>query len=257
MDLGLKVYKNTLYQPYQEHLTRNSSIIINGITQKVGNSTYALNMVLTLTISGLLIITIAATLFVINPSVALVASVSFGGGYVVVGALFRKLLVRNSKVVAYNSTKLIQCIQEGIGGIRDILLDGSQPIYSENYSRISLPLARARAKNSIYAGCPRYVMEALGMSLIAALAYTLSQQPDGMLKALPMLGALALAAQRLLPNLQQVFAAWAGITGNKVSLMDTIELLDRGSHRWASRRRPVACRFIRRQGRQGQGYISD
>jgi ATP-binding cassette subfamily B protein len=64
------------------------------------------------------------------------------------------------------------------------------------------------------------------MMLIAALAYGLSRQAGGIATALPVLGALALGAQRLLPALQQSYSAWAGIAGNHALLVDTIALLD-------------------------------
>lgn len=64
------------------------------------------------------------------------------------------------------------------------------------------------------------------MVLIAMLAYALSRQEGGIAAALPVLGALALGAQRLLPALQQSYSAWAYITGGTPALADTIELLD-------------------------------
>jgi ATP-binding cassette, subfamily B, bacterial PglK len=69
-------------------------------------------------------------------------------------------------------------------------------------------------------------MEAIGMVLIAGMAYGLSRQTGGIGTALPVLGALALGAQRLLPALQQIYLGWAVITGNQNSLADTIDLLD-------------------------------
>ncbi len=63
------------------------------------------------------------------------------------------------------------------------------------------------------------------MVLIAALAYALSRQAGGIATALPVLGALALGAQRLLPALQQIYSAWAGIAGSHASLADVIALL--------------------------------
>ena len=64
------------------------------------------------------------------------------------------------------------------------------------------------------------------MVLIAILAYALSQQDGGVSTALPVLGALAIGAQRLLPALQQIYSAWAAIAGNHASLADIIVLLN-------------------------------
>jgi ATP-binding cassette subfamily B protein len=64
------------------------------------------------------------------------------------------------------------------------------------------------------------------MLLITALAYTLAQQSDGIEKTIPILGALALGAQRLLPVLQQAYGSWSGIQSGQASLQDTLKLLD-------------------------------
>ena len=64
------------------------------------------------------------------------------------------------------------------------------------------------------------------MVLIAALAYVLSGQVGGIATVLPMLGALAIGAQRLLPALQHVYYSWAMIAGSHASLDDIIALLD-------------------------------
>ena len=64
------------------------------------------------------------------------------------------------------------------------------------------------------------------MTLIAVLAYSLASQADGITKAIPILGAMALGAQRLLPVLQQAYGAWTGILGTQASLQDALVLLD-------------------------------
>ena len=64
------------------------------------------------------------------------------------------------------------------------------------------------------------------MALIGGLAYALSSQSGGVQSALPVLGALALGAQRLLPALQQIYMSWVTIAGNQASVIDTVNLLD-------------------------------
>jgi len=138
----------------------------------------------------------------------------------------RRRLQRNSQRIAYEETQVIKALQEGLGGIRDVLLDGTQPVYCDIYRQADHPLRRAQGNNIFIAQGPRFAVESLGMVLIAALAYGLSRQAGGIATVLPVLGALALGAQRLLPALQQSYAAWANITGYSASLADTIDLLE-------------------------------
>jgi ATP-binding cassette subfamily B protein len=69
-------------------------------------------------------------------------------------------------------------------------------------------------------------MESLGIVLIAGLAYYLFNQPDGASKAIPILGVLALGAQKMLPIMQQSYQAWSSIQGSYASLQDTLLLLN-------------------------------
>ncbi len=226
-DLGMEVYRRTLYQPYSVHLARSSSELISGIANKVGGTVLGVVLpALTLASSIVLLLALMAALLVISPAVALIALVGFGGGYALITWASRRRLHLNSQRIAIVQTGLIKALQEGIGGIRDVLLDGTQPVYCDIYDRANQSLRRALGDNVFIAQSPRFAIEALGMVLIAALAYGLSRQPGGVSTALPVLAALALGAQRLLPALQQGFAAWASIAGSHASLADTVELLD-------------------------------
>jgi ATP-binding cassette, subfamily B, bacterial PglK len=226
-DLGIEVYRRTLYQPYRVHVARNSSEVISGITNKVNSVVFgALLPLLTLVSSTMLLVAIILALIAIDPMVASVAAVGLGASYVLITWMSRRRLHRNSQRIANEQTQVVKALQEGLGGIRDVLLDGTQPVYCDIYRQADQALRRAQGNNVFIGGSPRPAMEALGMVLIAALAYALSGQVGGIATALPVLGALALGAQRLLPALQQIYGAWVGIAGNHASLADTIALLD-------------------------------
>ncbi len=166
------------------------------------------------------------TLLIIDPWLALGAGFGFGACYGVITWLSRRRLRDNSRRIATEYTLVVKALQEGLGGIRDVLLDGSQPVYCDVYRRADQALRRAQGDNVFIAQSPRFSMEAAGMVLIAALAFGLSRQSHGMAAALPVLGALALGAQRLLPALQQVYSAWATIAGSHALFEDTVDLLD-------------------------------
>ena len=182
-DLSISIYRRTLYQPYAVHCARNSSEVINGISNKTNGVIYVITMVLTLISSAAMLITILIALLSVDPLIALAAFGGFGLIYVVIIRLTRKQLFINSERMARESTQVIKSLQEGLGGIRDVLIDGSQATYCQIYSNADLPLRRAQGSTSFIGVSPRYVMEALGMLLIAVLAYSLAQQVDGIAKA--------------------------------------------------------------------------
>lgn len=225
-DLSIEAYRRTLYQPYRIHVERNSSEIISSITTKMSSATIVLNLMLILTSSTVLVVFILAVLVSIDPAIAGCAFIAFGFSYGVISWLTRYRLKRNSLQVERGITEALRALQEGLGGIRDILLDGTQSIYCDVFSKAERSLRVAQANNRFIAGSPRFVMEALGMTLIAALAYVLSGQAAPITAAIPTLGALALGAQRLIPAFQQIYSAWAGISGHKDSLIAVLNLLD-------------------------------
>lgn len=225
-DLGIEVYRRTLYQPYSVHVARNSSEVISGITVKVNGVAGVLLALLTLVSSTVLLVAIMFVLIAIDPMVAILAGVGFGASYAIISRMSRRRLNDNGQRIAYAQTQVVKALQEGLGGIRDILLDGSQSVYCEIFGQADQSLRRAEANNVFIGQSPRYAMEALGMVLIACFAYGLSLQAGGIATALPVLGALAVGAQRMLPALQQIFSAWATIAGNRASLADAVGLLD-------------------------------
>ena len=82
------------------------------------------------------------------------------------------------------------------------------------------------AYNHIMGLAPRYLVEGLGICLMAGLAFYLLTRSSGILAAIPVLGALALAAQRMLPTLQLSYANLVSMRGAQILLADTLDLLD-------------------------------
>ena len=225
--LSCETYRKTLYQPYLVHVARNSSGVISGLTYKINTVVFGvITPVLVLASSAVLLVAIVATLIAVDPLVAVAAATTLGIAYGTVTWLTRKRLARNSRRISDGQTQLLKTLQDGLGGIRDVVLDGTQPVYCEIYRQADVPLRTAQCNNTFISQSPRFGMEAIGMVLIAGLAYALSLRPGGIASALPVLGALALGAQRLLPALQQAYSAWQSIAGNRDSLADVVELLD-------------------------------
>ena len=225
-DLSIEVYRRTLYQPYSVHVARSSSEIISGITQKVANATGVLVALTAVVTSAMLLLAILITLLAIDPRVAGASMLAFGTGYGLIAWRTRRRLALNSRSIAQDQTTVVKSLQEGLGAIRDVLLDSTQGIYSEAYGRAIQQLQRANGENAFINQAPRFAMETLGMVLVAILAYLISQRAADVGTALPILGAMGLGAQRLLPLLQQLYGNWAIVAGSQGTLVDVCALLD-------------------------------
>ena len=227
-DFSVTMYHRTLYQPYSVHLSRNSSEVIAGISNKaktiVGST---LLPIMTIMSSAMLLGSILFILLHIEPVATLSAFGFVVALYVMIFVIMRQRLINISRVTSDGQTQLIKVLREGLGSIRDIIINRAQFNYWKAYKAVDTPLRRAVANAQIISISPRYLIESLGMSLIAVIAYFL-YDTDGSGKggAIPVLGAIAMGAQRMLPLLQQAYSSLTLIRSGQISLSDSLDLMD-------------------------------
>ena len=225
-DISDKVLKRILYQPYSVHIANNSSEVISSLVKKIDSSTSTISASVNIIISTLLFTSIITTVFVVNYMVAIGSVVVFGSTYLFIAWLTRYRVANNGQTIVKEQGNMIKTIQEALGGIRDVLLDGTQSIYCKTYHKSNSISLRANGENVFLNSSPRYIMEMLGMVLIASIAMFINYQSNNSVIALPMLGVLALGAQRSLPLMQQLYGGWTTLLASKAALGDVLVLLD-------------------------------
>lgn len=223
-DWSVQIFRCALYQPYAIQVTRNTSEIIGGVTKvdAAAGVIYALLIGMSAALmAGFLIV----GMIFIDPRVASISFIGFGFLYLCVSLATKKRLSLNSREsgMAYNAR--IKILQEGLGGIREVLLDHAQKIFVRRFFEIDKTLRKSQASSYFIGPSPRYVVEAGAMVLIAVLALRMSNSPAGLQSNIPLLGALALATQRLMPLLQQIYQGWSTATSNKHVLVNILELM--------------------------------
>jgi ABC-type bacteriocin/lantibiotic exporter with double-glycine peptidase domain len=224
-DIGGEVYRRTLHQPYSWHVSQNSSEILSGIEKVNTVVVDVLASLMHCTVALLMSISILVMLITIDWKTALISGIGFSMMYTIITFTFRAQVQKNSQIISANMTRRVQAIQEGLGGIRDVVLDGTQPVYHRKFAEFDYAMRRAQASYGVISNSPRYLIEAAGTMLIVALAYWLSPRQGGITAAIPVLGALAIGAQKLLPQMQLFYASWSAINGARSQLSDLLLLL--------------------------------
>lgn len=224
-DFGVRMYKNILYQPYEFHISTNSGDLIAGISRKSGDIVHHLILPsLTILSSLLILIAISAVMLCIDFKVTAFLFLSLSSAYFLIGYINKRFLLTYGSSVNKNANLTIRALQEGLGGIRDVILDGFQEVYVRAYENADYQLRTSQAKIQILSNCPRFFIESFGICLIALLAYFLVSTESSM-DVIPLLGVLALGIQRMLPVVQLVYSSWSSIKGGQQSVDEGIKLL--------------------------------
>ena len=121
---------------------------------------------------------------------------------------------------------MVKSLQEGLEGIREVLINNNQEFYTDIYRNSDLQMRKATWRNEMIYSSPRFGMEAIGIGLVSMFAYLATVNLGGIDQFLPVLGAFVLGAQKLLPAIQKAYASFSRIKGGKYSLIDVISLLD-------------------------------
>jgi len=225
-DFSKKIYNNIINQKYEIIITQDSSDHISTITSKVGNLVYnAILPIITLISSVVLLISILGTLVIIDPLIIISVGSIFLTIYFIIMRNTRNNLIENGRQISLSNTATIKIIQESIGGIRDIIVDNTQKYYYDLYKISDWNLRNSSCKNLVIGGSPKYYIEAVGITIIVIVAVYLQISSDEKNVIIPILGAMALGTQKMLPIVQQIFNSWSNIESGKIASFQAIEFL--------------------------------
>lgn len=225
-DLGYRLYCKILYQDYEVQIQRNSSDVINTLSSKINSVVYSSIMTaMNFISSSIMLLFILCGLLAINYKITISFIAFFGLIYFLIIKLTKNYLFKNGVLVSQSSAKLIKIIQEGLGGIRDVILDQSQATFCHDYRVNDATLRSAQLKNIFISTSPRFFIEGLGTVGIAIAAYFLTIA-EGVYSSIALLAILAVGAQKLLPLVQQAYSTLAEFKANQKSLQDILDLLE-------------------------------
>ena len=162
-DISIEIYLKSLHQPYEVHLERSSSEIISSVTQKVATVSGILVSGVAIITSSCLFVAMISVVVAVDFATAVTAVLGFGLTYFLIAYASKKRLRKNGYWIAAEQDRVVKSLQEGLGAIRDVLLDNTQKVFAKLYNSAILKLQRANAENQFINQFPRYAMETVGM----------------------------------------------------------------------------------------------
>ncbi len=205
--LRVRLLRRMASQPYTYFLQRNSGDLLKKIMGDVTN--YAGGVLLPLLDTVARVLTamlLLATLFLVQPVIAISAAVILGGFY----AVTFQLLARKRREVDENlKTHVAGSYREAnqmLGGIKPVKVHRAEEHFLDRFAGHSAIIARMYARTPVFANSARYFVEPLAFGGLVVAVLVLAARGRDFSDILPNLGVMALAGYRLLPSLQLLYA---------------------------------------------------
>lgn len=215
-EIGDRLYRYYLHQDWLFHTSGSSAQLTKQIaTESMRVTNYVIQPFIQMNARLILATFISVGIFVFNPVIATVGIVLFISGYILIYKFIRKRIARYGENISSASVARFRLMNEGFGGIKDILLYSRNDDFVEKFKQSGRGLARAQGMNTALSQAPRYFMELIAFGAMISLVLVLLTRHDGTLsQVLPVLAIYALAGFKLLPALQQIYGSVTTIRGN-------------------------------------------
>lgn len=215
-EIGDRLYRYYLNKDWLFHASGSSAQLTKQIaTEALRVTSFIILPLIQMNARIVLAIFISVGIFIYNPLIASVGVVLFVSGYVIIYKVIRKRIMLYGQHVSTTSTDRFRLMNEGFGGIKDVLLYDRSHEFVDQFQKSGKLLAHAQGVNTALSQAPRYLMELLAFGAMISLVLVLLTTRDGNLsQVLPVLAVYALAGFKLLPALQQIYGSVTTIRGN-------------------------------------------
>jgi HlyD family secretion protein len=215
-DLQSTLFGEYLSRPYSFHTRNHSTHLFNRIvneTTRVTNDVLQNVFQLVTSITTATLIVLSVTL--LNPTLAAEMVVALAGGYLLIYLGVRNWLLRAGQTQSALLVEQSKIVNDALGAIKEVLVLRIQDYFRHRFERSSRHLGRAAANTLLVAQSPKYVMECAAVLGLVLIALSAASHHDGIGGRLGQLTFLGFAAYRLLPTLQQAFAALVRIRAER------------------------------------------
>ena len=198
-------------QPYEFHLTNNSSSLSRNILNSTNFTNNILDPMFMLLTDGFVTIALCVALVAIEP-VAMLITICSVGAVAVIFHNFSKRRIGQWGVERQQQDGIkLQQMSETFGGIKEIKMTGREEYFRERFSSNIGQLAHLNRKFTTILGVPRLYLELLSVAGLAALVLSMLAFGSTSESLLPILALFAGGAFRLMPAINRITFAFQSL----------------------------------------------
>jgi len=218
--LSSRLMKAYFSRPYFWFLNRHSAdlgkSILSEVEQVIG---YALLPFLHLLSGTVQTFCLVGLLLVVNPTVAVLATMILTSTYGVIYWKLKQYLVFIGKKRIEVNQERFQISQEAFGGIKAVKAAGLESGYLASFQKAAIRFAKYKSYVNIISMIPGYALQIIAFGgILIILMFLLVTRQGNLLEVIPIMGVFAFSGMRLLPSLGLVYRSFTKIKYGKPAL---------------------------------------
>lgn len=210
--LSQQAFSTYLRQPYEFHLHRNSSVLINNAEIAKSIVSGGLEPFLTLLTDGLVAIGLFVLLIFVEPVGSSITLLAFGLTSSIFQLATRKRIVDWGTMRKKNLALVLMHLQQGLGGVKEVKLLAREKSFiaeHEKYLSASMDVDR---RFLLLQALPKMWFEVVAVASLTVLVFTMAFAGNSASEILPVIGLFAATAFRIIPSAGRILASVQGIT---------------------------------------------
>lgn len=218
--IGSRLLRSYLGQSYIWFVCRNSSDlsknILSEVASVIGNG---LIPIMNIMAQGTITLFLVILLVIVDPYLALSLGFLIGFSYLTTYLLMSATLKRHGQMRSDANRGRFIAIAEAFGSPKELKLRNLEMTHLNRFNQHARIYAQGETASRTIQQIPRFVFEAIVFGAILTAALYLMSDHDRAFTAQPVIALYAVAGYRLLPGLQQIYAALTQLRFVEASLL--------------------------------------
>lgn len=224
------VLQNRLFQAYLSRtyayfLYAKTGEILQVIQGSVGQAFGLLTTLMSFLTESIMSIALIVTIFVLSPVMTVFIAIVLLIAVFIIIKILKPLLQKYGLQNHENGIEINKWITQAVSGIKEIKVTQTKEYFQSNYEKYALALASSHRRYEVLSNAPRLMIEMVSIAAMLLFVAFMLLRGKPVSEMITLVGAIAMAAMKLLPSANRIVNALNSISYGEIALDKVIENL--------------------------------
>jgi len=205
--LASSVLASYVYAPYEKTLSRHSAVLSKNILVEVGNVVSCTAQTLLLTTEIIVAVVLTATMFLVEPELTIGIAGVLGTLLVIIIVKTRKRISSIGKQVEACNAGMYKSAAHALQGMKEIKAYRVERAFKKAFDIPLYLSSRLAVHYELLSGFPGVIVNLIAFGMLLFVLLYLIFTKGSLVEALPLIAAIGVALQRLLPSVYKIYSA--------------------------------------------------